>query len=54
MNNNITKLYAYQISDLLEKKIIDPVVLLELFINNFEVASKKTKYAFSNFLKKKP
>lgn len=52
MENKITHLYAYQISCLLERKKIDPVILLEQFIENFEKASNKKKYAFCKFLKK--
>ena len=52
MENKITKLYAYEISDLLERKKIDPVVLLEQFIENYEKASNQVKYSFCKFLKK--
>ncbi|MDA9558995.1 amidase [Alphaproteobacteria bacterium] len=52
MENNITHLYAYQISELLEKKKIDPVILLEQFIENYEKASNQARYAFCKFLKK--
>ena len=52
MENKITNLYAYQISCLLERKKIDPVILLEQFIENFEKSSNQKKYAFSKFLKK--
>jgi aspartyl-tRNA(Asn)/glutamyl-tRNA(Gln) amidotransferase subunit A len=52
MENKITQLYAYQIADLLERKKIDPVILLEQFIENYEKESNKARYAFCKFLKK--
>ncbi len=52
MKNYITKLTAYQIGTLLSKKKIDPVNLLELFIENYNNAPEYTKNAVSKALKK--
>ena len=49
MENKITNLYAYQISCLLERKKIDPVILLEQFIENFEKSSSQKNMLFLNF-----
>ena len=43
MKNDITKLTAYEIGVLLEKKKIDPISLLELFLENYNLAGQDTK-----------
>ena len=52
MKNYITKLTAHEIGILLRKKKIDPVNLLELFIENYNNAPEYTKNAVSKMLKK--
>lgn len=52
MKNYITKLTAYEIGTLLSEKKIDPVNLLELFIENYNNAPQYTKNAISKVLKK--
>ena len=52
MKNYITKLTAYEIGTLLSEKKIDPVNLLELFIENYNNAPEYTKNAVSKALKK--
>ena len=52
MKNDITKLTAYEIAILLEKRKIDPVSLLELFLENYNLAQEDTKRAISKILKK--
>ena len=52
MKNDITKLTAYEIGILLEKRKIDPISLLELFLENYNLAEKDTKKAVSKILKK--
>ena len=52
MKNDITKLTAYEIGILLEKRKIDPISLLELFLENYNLAKKDTKKAVSKILKK--
>ena len=52
MKNYITKLTAYEIGTLLSEKKIDPVNLLELFIENYNNAPEYTKNAVSKSLKK--
>ena len=43
MKNDITKLTAYEIGMLLEKRRIDPISLLELFLQNYNLAEEDTK-----------
>ena len=52
MKNDITKLTAYEIGILLEKRKIDPISLLELFLENYNLAEEDTKRAVSKILKK--
>ena len=52
MKNYITKLTAHEIGILLRKKKIDPVNLLELFIENYNNSPEYTKNAVSKMLKK--
>ena len=52
MKNDITKLTAYEIGMLLEKRRIDPISLLELFLQNYNLAEEDTKKAVSKILKK--
>ena len=52
MKNYITKLSAYELGTLLSEKKIDPVNLLELFIENYNNAPQYTKNAVSKSLKK--
>ena len=52
MKNDITKLTAYEIGILLEKRKIDPISLLELFLENYNLAEEDTKKAVSKILKK--
>ena len=52
MKNDITKLTAYEIGILLEKRKIDPISLLELFLENYNLAEEGTKRAVSKILKK--
>ncbi len=51
MKNDITKLNAYEIADLLRLKKIDPVYLLESFFNNYKSSTKEKRYAISKELK---
>ena len=41
MKNYITKLTAYEIGMLLEKKKIDPISLLEMFLENYKLLKLK-------------
>ena len=50
MKNYITKLSAYELGTLLSEKKIDPVNLLELFIENYNNAPQYTKNAVSKSL----
>ena len=43
MKNDITKLTAFEIGTLLDKNKIDPIGLLELFLENFNTAEEGTK-----------
>jgi aspartyl-tRNA(Asn)/glutamyl-tRNA(Gln) amidotransferase subunit A len=52
MKNDITKLTAYEIGVLLEKRKIDPISLLELFLENYNLAEEETKRGVSKILKK--
>ena len=52
MKNDITKLTAYEIGILLEKRKIDPISLLESFLENYNLAEEDTKKAVSKILKK--
>ena len=52
MKNDITKLTAFEIGILLEKKKIDPIILLELFLENYKLAEENTKKGVSKILKK--
>ena len=54
MKKNITKLTAYEIGIQLEKKKIDPISLLELFLENYNLAEEDTKRGVSKILKKEP
>ena len=52
MKNDITKLTAYEIGILLEKRKIDPISLLESFLENYNLAEEDTKRGVSKILKK--
>ena len=52
MKNDITKLTAFEIGTLLDKNKIDPIGLLELFLENFNTAEEGTKNGVSIVLKK--
>ena len=52
MKNDITKLTAYEIGILLNKNKIDPISLLELFIENYNIAEEDTKRGVTKILKK--
>ena len=52
MKNDITKLTAYEIGILLEKRKIDPISLLELFLENYNLAEEELKKVFLKYLKK--
>ena len=53
MKNDITKLTAHEIGVLLEKKKIDPISLLESFLENYNLAGEDTKEVFLKYLKKR-
>ncbi len=53
MKNNLVHLYAYQLARLIGEKKIDPVMILECYIDQFNKANTKTKYSFTKFFKKK-
>ena len=53
MKNDITKLTAYEIGILLEKRKIDPISLLELFLENYNLAEEELKELFLKYLKKR-
>ena len=50
--NDITKLSAYEIGELLNKKKTDPVELVELFFENYKKATINTRYAVCKELQK--
>ena len=52
MKNDITKLTAYEIGLLLEKRKIDPISLLEIFLENYNLAEEGAKRGVSRILKK--
>ena len=52
MKNDITKLTAYEIGILLEKRKIDPISLLEIFLENYNLAEEGAKRGVSKILKK--
>tara|TARA_E500000178_G_C17022103_1_gene756142 strand:- start:908 stop:2260 length:1353 start_codon:yes stop_codon:yes gene_type:complete len=52
MKNDITKLTAYEIGTLLSKKKIDPIILLELFMENYKLATPNTRNAVCKEIKK--
>ena len=52
MKNDITKLTAYELGILLEKRKIDPISLLELFLENYNLSEKDTKRGVSKVLRK--
>ena len=52
MKNDITKLTAYEIGILLEKRKIDPINLLEIFLENYNLAEEGAKRGVSKILKK--
>ena len=43
MKNDITKLTAHELGILINKKKIDPISLVELFIENYNIAKESTK-----------
>ena len=47
MKNDITKLTGYELGLLLDKNKIDPIVLLELFLENYKNAGESTKSGIS-------
>ena len=51
MKNDITKLTAYELGILLDKKKIDPISLLELFLKNYNTSTEYTKSGISKILK---
>ena len=52
MKNDITKLTAYELGILINKKEIDPISLVELFIENYNSAEESTKSGITKILKK--
>ena len=52
MKNDIIKLTAYEIGILLEKRKIDPLSLLEIFLENYNLAEEGAKRGVSKILKK--
>ncbi|MBF96076.1 MAG: Mandelamide hydrolase [Alphaproteobacteria bacterium MarineAlpha9_Bin4] len=52
MNNNLKKYSAFYLGTLLERKKIDPVILLEYFLRNVKNARKNEKLSFVKVLKK--
>ena len=53
MNNNNLKIYsAFYLGVLLERKKIDPIIILEYFLSNYKKANTNTKLSFSKILEK--
>ena len=52
MKNDITKLTAYEIGVLLEKRKIDPISLIEIFLENYKQAEEYSKRGVSKIFKK--
>ena len=52
MKNDITKLTAYEIGTLLGNNKIDPISLLEMFLENYNIAEEGTKNSVCKVLKK--
>ncbi len=52
MKNDITKLTAYEIGILLDQKKIDPIILIEQFIQNYNLAEESTKNGITKILSK--
>ena len=52
MKNDITKLTAYEIGTLLGNNKIDPISLLEMFLENYNIAEEATKNSVCKVLKK--
>ncbi len=53
MNNNLKIYSAFYLGVLLEKKKIDPIIILEYYLSNFKKANKNIKLSFSKVLEKK-
>ena len=53
MNNNLKMYSAYYLGVLLERKKIDPIIILEYYLLNFKKANKNIKLSFSKVLEKK-
>ena len=52
MKNNLKIYSAFYLGLLLEKRKIDPIILLEYFLSNYKKANKNTKLSFSKVLEK--
>ena len=52
MNNNFKKLSAFYLGTLLEKKKIDPYIILDHFFSNYTKANQNEKLSFTEVLKK--
>ncbi|MEC8099662.1 MAG: amidase [Pseudomonadota bacterium] len=52
MKNNLKIYSAFYLGSLLEKRKIDPVILLEHFLSNYKKANTNTKLSFSKILEK--
>ena len=52
MNNNLKIYSAFYLGSLLERKKIDPIILLEYFLSNYKKANKNVKLSFSKVLEK--
>ena len=52
MNNNLKIYSAFYLGVLLERKKIDPIIILEYYLSNFKKANKNTKLSFSKVLEK--
>ena len=53
MKNNLKIYSAFYLGLLLERRKIDPLILLEYFLSNYKKASRNTKLSFSKVLEKK-
>ena len=52
MNKNLKKLSAYYLGGLLEKNRVDPIAILEYFLENYEKSVNNEKLSFTKVFKK--
>ena len=52
MNNNLKIYSAFYLGVLLERKKIDPIIILEYFLSNFKKANQNVKLSFCKVLEK--